>query len=270
MPGSAFGLRAFLPSCRLGGGRQLGPRNDPRGQQADHHRGARSGPRPGARANLTLFDGGQRFFELSQAKANRSSAQVAQQSTEWQVALSAKQALFTVLAATENQSAAAAQLEQANRQRGDALARTKAKEATRSDSLRAENQLRAAQLAVLQASTGRASAEAALARTIGSPTLVTAASISQAPVTLSANEEALASMLDGSPGVRAARADLTSAQEGKKVSWAAYLPSLTANWSRTGGGTSSVPDWSADALDYAGSVRLSLFDLQASSIVTNG
>lgn len=257
---SAYG--AFLPSLSIsaGAGRQLGAAGTTR---VDNGQIITVAPDPwssslGLGANLTLFDGGQRFFELSQAKANRTSAQVAQQSTEWQVALSAKQAFFTVLAATENQAAAAAQLEQAKRQRVDAVARTKAKEATRSDSLRAENQLRAAQLAVLQANTGRASAEAALARTIGSPTPVTAASISEAPVTLSANEEALASMLDDSPGVRAARADLTSAQEGKKVSWAAYLPSLTANWSRSGGGTSSVPDWSADALDYAGSVRLSL------------
>ena len=257
---SAYG--AFLPSLSISAGasRQLGAAGTTR---VDNGQIITQAPEPwssslGLGASLTLFDGGQRFFELSQAKANKSSAQVAQQSATWQVALTAKQAFFNVLAASEIQSAAAAQLQQATRQRVDAIARSRAKEATRSDSLRAENQVRAAQLAVLQAHTGRASAEAALARTIGSPTPVTATSVSEAPVALTANEDALAAMLDQSPVVRSARADLSAAQEGKKVSWAAYLPSVTASWSRSGGGTSSVPDWTASSLDYAGSMRLSL------------
>jgi outer membrane protein len=257
---SAYG--AFLPSLAITAGtsRQLGATGTTR---IDNGQIITQAPEPwssslGLGANLTLFDGGQRFFELSQAKATKTSAQTAQVTATWQVALAAKEAFFNVLAASETQSAAAAQLDQATRQRVDAIARSKAKEATRSDSLRAENQVRAAQLAVLQANTGRASAEAALARTIGSSTPVTAASFPEAPVTLSTSDDGLAAMLDQSPTVRAARADLSAAQEGKKVSWAAYLPSLTASWSRTGGGTSSVPDWTANSLDYAGSVRLSL------------
>jgi len=46
--------------------------------------------------------------------------------------------------------------------------------------------------------------------------------------------------------------------EGQSRTAAAYLPSVTASWSRTGSGTGNTPEWSADALDYAGSVRLAL------------
>lgn len=258
---SAYG--AFLPSVSVSAGasRQLSAAGTTR---VDNGQVITVAPEPwssslGLGASVSLFDGGQRFFELSQARAGAKSATVGEESAKWQVALSAKQAFFDVLAASETQTAAQAQLDQADQQRVAAIARTRAKEATRSDSLRAENELRAAQLAVLQANTTRASAEAALARTVGSPQPVTAAeSPSTTPASLALSDDALAGLLDRAPSVRAAQANLSSAQAGKKVAWTGYLPSVTASYSRSGSATGNSPDWSADALDYAGSLRLSL------------
>src|SRR5262249_44519758 len=118
--------------------------------------------------NLVLFDGGRRFFDLYQARAGRISADADEGVARWQAVLTAKQAFFDVLAARETEVAAAAQLQQAERQRWVAVERTRAKAATRSDSLRAEIDVRSAQLAVLEAATASASADAALARAIGS------------------------------------------------------------------------------------------------------
>jgi outer membrane protein len=72
----------------------------------------------GTSASLTLFDGGRRFFDMGQARANRVSAEVDAATARWQAALGTKQAFFNVLAARETQLAAAAQLEQAGQQRG--------------------------------------------------------------------------------------------------------------------------------------------------------
>jgi outer membrane protein len=258
---SAMG--AFLPSLSVSAGasRQLGATGTTR---VENGQVITVAPEPwssslGLGANVNLFDGGQRFFELSQARATSKSAQVGEESARWQVALSAKQAFFDVLAASEIQTAATAQLQQANQQRVAAIARTRAKTATRSDSLRAENLLRSAQLAVLQANTTRASAEAALARTIGSSEPVTAAETTPIEsASLAASDEALVGLLGNAPSVRAANTDLIAAQAGKKVSWTGYLPSVSASWSRAGSGTGATPEWSADALNYAGSLRLAL------------
>ena len=258
---SAYG--AFLPSLSVSAGasRQLGAAGSTR---VDNGQVITVAPDPwssslGLGASVSLFDGGQRFFQLSQAHAGSRSAQVGEESAKWQVTLAAKQSFFDVLAASETQTAATAQLEQADQQRVAAIARTRAKTATRSDSLRAENDLRAAQLAVLQANTARASAEAALARTVGSPEPVTAVETpSIETASLSWTDEALAGLLDHAPSVRAAQADLSSAQAGKRVAWTAYLPSVSASYSRSGSATGGSPDWSPDALEYAGSLRLSL------------
>ena len=213
----------------------------------------------GASASLTLFDGGQRFFDMGQARANRVAAEVDAATARWQAALNTKQAFFNVLAARETQLAAAAQLEQAERQRIDAFARTHAKAATRSDSLRAEISVRNAQLAVTQAAMDLASADAALGRAVGSLEPVTAATGDSLGTTgLALEDSTLAQLVEDAPSVRAARAMRDAAREARKGAWSTYLPSVTASWSRAGNGTGDGPAWDPATLDYSGSLRFGL------------
>ena len=208
--------------------------------------------------NLLLFDGGRRFFDLHQARATRASADVDEGLARWQAVLAAKQAFFDVLAARETQVAAAAQLEQADRQRWVAVERTRAKAATRSDSLRAEIDVRSAQLEVLVAATDRASADAALARAIGSLDPVTAAAADTTDPGLALDESALIPLVENAPLVQSARSHLDADREAEKGSWTAYLPSLSASWTHSGNGTVGPGEWGANSLDYTGALRLSL------------
>ena len=208
--------------------------------------------------NLLLFDGGRRFFDLHQARATWASADVDEGLARWQAVLAAKQAFFDVLAARETQVAAAAQLEQADRQRWVAVERTRAKAATRSDSLRAEIDVRSAQLEVLVAATDRASADAALARAIGSLDPVTAAAADTTDPGLALDESALIPLVENAPLVQSARGHLDADREAEKGSWTAYLPSLSASWTHSGNGTVGPGEWGANSLDYTGALRLSL------------
>jgi outer membrane protein len=211
----------------------------------------------GASASLVLFEGGRRFFELNQARANRVSAEVDADAARWEASLAAKQAFFDVLAARETQVAAAAQLEQADRQRVVALARTRAKAATRSDSLRAEIQVRSARLAVLEAATARASSDAALARAVGSLEPVTAAAGDTTDPALALDDAALAALAERAPVVEGASASLDAARQSRRAAWTSYLPTVSASWSRSGTGSGSGPEWDASTLDYSGAWRLS-------------
>jgi len=212
----------------------------------------------GANASLTLFDGGNRFFQMGQARANQAAAEVDAAASRWQAALGTKQAFYNVLAARETQLAAAAQLEQARQQRVDAIMRTRSKNATRSDSLRAEISVSNAQLAVTQAAMDKASADAALGRAVGSLVPVTAAPDSIEIASLALDDSTLAALVEDAPSVRAARSLLDAARDARKGAWSAYLPSLTASWSRSGNGTGDSPAWDPTTLDYAGSLRFGL------------
>ena len=129
---SAMG--AFLPSLSFSTGstRQLGRTGSTRIENGQVVTVAEDpwSSSLGLSAAVDLFDGGRRFFDLRQARASRVSAEVDEDAARWQAALAAKQAFFDVLAARETQVAAAAQLEQADRQRWAAIARTRAKAAT--------------------------------------------------------------------------------------------------------------------------------------------
>jgi outer membrane protein len=139
-----------------------------------------------------------------------------------------------------------------------AIARTRAKAATRSDSLRAEIQVRNGQLAVLQAGTTRASADAALARAVGSLDPVTAAPGDSTEPEITLDETALAALVEDAPSVRGAHAALDAARQALKSAWTTYLPSVSASWSRSGNGSGGAPSWNPDELGYSGAWRLSL------------
>ena len=211
----------------------------------------------GLSASMTLFAGGGRLFDLKQARAREKSADVNETTAEFTAALNAKQAYYNVLAARESQVAAAAQLSQAEQQRKTAIARTNARVATRSDSLRAEIQYRTAQLAVTEARVSLDTSNASLTRAVASAEPVTAAEETSGPPGLALDDEALRALALNGPAVRQAQADLTAARAGTKSAWTDYLPSVNASYSRTGSGSGDDPEFVGSDFGYSGQLRFS-------------
>lgn len=213
----------------------------------------------GLGASVDVFDGGRRFFDLRQARARSAAAGANLVAQRWTTVLDVKRSYFDVLAARETEAAANAQVEQAEQQLRSSAARVKARTVTRSDSLRAEIQLRNARLAVLDAQTARAVAEASLTRAVGSATPVTAApGDSLAPAPLALDESALGALAAASPLVQEAAASRDAARAAARASWTDYLPSLSASYSRSGSASGEDPTFAGDELDYNGSLRFSL------------
>ena len=213
----------------------------------------------GLSANVAIFEGGRRFFELRQAKARSSAAAANAVADSFDVAFTVKQQYYAVLAQREAAAAARAQLEQATEQRTFSIAKVKAQNATRSDSLRAEIQVRNAENAIADAVNGIATAEASLTRTVGTSYLVTASpedTLSPPPVNLSDDE--LRQLADQSPNVIEAQKSFDAAKAAKKASFTDYLPTINAGYSRGGSGTSGDFDPFGTSLNYNGSIRFSV------------
>jgi outer membrane protein len=210
-------------------------------------------------ASVLLFDGGGRFFDLRQAKARASAAEANEVATQFDLALTVKEQFFDVLAERETEAAARAQLLQAGQQRTSAVARVRARTATRSDSLRAEIVVRNAELAVTDAVDALANSETSLTRLVGSSTLVTASpadTVDEAPLALGV--DSLRVLANKSPAVIEAERALEAASAARKSAWTDYLPSVSLGYSR--GGSASGAEFAPGAADYrySGSMRLSL------------
>jgi outer membrane protein len=213
----------------------------------------------GLGANLELFDGGRRFFEVREAKAREDVADANEITQSYAVALSAKQAYYDVLAARESQGAAQAQLDEAEQQHRSVVARVRARVATRSDSLRAEIQLRNAKLAISDVARSLELANASLMRAVGSPEPVTAQDQAALdPPSLALDDEQIRSLALAGPFVQQAQAQVEAAQSVRRISWTSYLPSLNASYSRSGSGSGSGIALGGDEFSYSGQFRLSL------------
>lgn len=257
-------LGAFLPSLSLSASSS---RSFPEGRVTrivDGEARTFTAPRwsygAGLSSSLELFAGGQRLFDLREARSNLDAAEAAAWAQGYSLELDVKAAFFDVLAARESDAAARAQLAQAELQRRTAVARLRAARATKSDSLRAEIQVRNATLAVLQARQDIAASEASLARVIGSVTPVTA---SDAPLpaqdAAALDDGAVARLAAEGPAVVEARARRAAARAAARSTWTDYLPSLAASYSRSGSGVGTDPVFGEeDLFTYNGSLRLSL------------
>lgn len=213
----------------------------------------------GMGANLSLFAGGQRFFDLRQAKVRAGAARANAVSQRFGVILAAKQDYFNVLAARESMAAAQTQVQQAEQQLRASVARLRARSATRSDSLRSEIQLRNAQLALLEACTSLEVANASLTRTVGSPEPVTAVVADTLGLSrIDIPEETLLQMAESTPAIQQAEATLTAARAAARTAWSDYLPSASLGYSRSGSGISSGATLFGNDYSYSGSIRLSL------------
>src|SRR5205085_6150026 len=192
----------------------------------------------GLNLNMTLFDGGARLYALRTTKANIAAAEANRVAVKYNVTLQVKQQYYAVLAAIESADAARLQMAQAQEQFKSSVIRVRAGVATRSDSLRGVIQVGNAELALITAQSNKEAADAALTRIVGSPVPVTAdpASVQENMAALPDSAELAKLALNG-PAVRQAEANLDASKEATKASKATYLPSLSANYSRTGSGT---------------------------------
>ena len=186
-------------------------------------------------SNLEVFDGGRRWFELQAARAGVDAAEASEVAQEFTVALNVKQQFYAVLAAREQQGAAAKQLEQAAEQLKAANARVGAGAATRSDSLRSVIAVGNARLAVLAAENALAGANASLSRLVGSPTLVTAAPDDQrdAALRVTRSDAELLALAEQGPAVRQAIAAAGAAKQNSRAAKTPYLPTLSLGLSQS-------------------------------------
>jgi len=213
----------------------------------------------GLSTNLQLFAGGQRLFELSRAKSQAKLASTNLDDQRLLARVAAEQQYFNVLASRESEAAAAAQLEEAERQLMTSKLQLRARAVTRSDSLRSEIQVHNARLSVTQARTALAQAAASLSRVVGSEQPVTAADdAGGATSELAVDDAALRGLVLAGPAVRQAQATLDAARQTLRIAWTNYLPSVNAGYSRSGNAAGDAFTVSPDGMSYSGALRLSL------------
>ncbi len=187
----------------------------------------------GLSSNLELFDGGRRLHEMRRTSAVLEAADVSAISTRFDIALQVKQQYFAVLAARESESAAMAQLEQAEAQLQASVARVGAGAATKSDSLRSIIQVGNARLAILTAENDLRVANAALTRLVGSDAPVTAQPSDTAALP---DETALPELADlermamRGPAVAAADANLQAARASRRGTRTQYMPTISMSF----------------------------------------
>jgi outer membrane protein len=260
---SAYG--AFLPNFNvtMGQSESRGRRQGPTGTLVDY-----VAPRSystGFNSSITLFEGGRRFAELSQSRAEVAAAEANEVAQRFDISLQVKREYYTILAARESEAAARSQLEQAEAQLRAATARVRAGVATMSDSLRSVIQVGNARLALLTAQNGVREASAALSRLVGTPFLVTAnpADTLDLPIGPGAREAsvdsaALRQLAEQGPAVRQAEANFRAARAGVRAARAAYLPSIDLSYRRAGSGFDPYYGIGGGSLAYANTWSLGL------------
>jgi outer membrane protein len=230
---------AFLPSMSLTAGQssQTGSRIGQSGNIVPF-----TPPHPwsystGLRTSLRLFDGGQRWYQVSQSKADVNSAEANEIAQRFNVALQVKTQYYAILAARESEAAAVAQLEQAQAELAAASARVRAGAATLSDSLRSVILVGNARLALLTAQNNLKIASAALTRLVAAPYLVTALPSDTLGQPMAPIDSAELSQLSQSgPAVVQARAQIVAARAAVRSAKAPYLPTIDLSYSRNGNG----------------------------------
>ena len=214
----------------------------------------------GLGANLTLFDGGRRFFDVRTANAGIGSAEANATAQGFRVSLDVGQQYYAALAARESESAARAQLEQAEQQLRASIARLAAGAATKSDSLRSVIAVGNARLALLQAENDLRVANAALSRLVGSESLVTPTAADTGDVTPVAalDSSALVAMAERGPAVEQAQAELKAARASARAARTPYLPTITASYNRGRSASDSEFRLGGDPLVRSNTLRFGL------------
>jgi outer membrane protein len=186
----------------------------------------------GLSTNLTLFDGGRKWYSYKNAEANLASADATEVTARYTVSLSVKQQYYNILAARESESAARRALDQSEQNLKVAAAKMAAGAATRADSLSAAVSVGNARLQILNAVNAVRNANAALTRLVGSPFPVTAVQADTSEsLRIDLDEAALLSMALEGPTVKQSAAALNAARATHRSQTTPYLPSLTLSGS---------------------------------------
>jgi outer membrane protein len=231
------GYASFLPSlsATLGQSSSGGQVQNPNGQIVPYSQPTTY--RTGLSSSLQLFDGGRRFFEVDQDKANITASEAGVVTQSFNVALQVKTQYNAVLAARESEAAAQAALKEADEQLQAAVARVAAGAATMSDSLRAVVQVGNAQIQLLTAQNNEQAASASLTRLVGAGHPVTADPADTLDKPLTTPDSALlVSFAAQGPAVKQAQAQLVAANAGVKSAKTAYLPTINLSYSYSGNG----------------------------------
>ncbi len=188
-------------------------------------------------ASLTLFDGGQRVYDVRAARADLAAAQAAAVGQQFATSLSVSQAFFNAQAAREALAAAQSQLALADSAARIAYLKTRVREATLSDSLRAAITVADARLAIETALTNLATANAQLSRLVSSTVTVTADPADTGSSSVALPDTAtLIALATGGPSVQQAAAQETVAAAQQRSARAAFFPQVDANYSFSGNG----------------------------------
>jgi outer membrane protein len=231
---SAYG--SFLPSLSMSmgqtkqGGQRFDPLRGPVTQSASPWQYSL-----GFSSNLELFDGGRRFADLRAARADEDAAESNDVAQRFNIALQVKREYANVLAARESESAARAQLEQAEAQLRSSVARVQAGAATMSDSLRSLIQVGNARLALITAQNNLRVASASLTRFVGTPFMVTANPADTLDrIDFGIDSLALSQLAIRGPAVVQAERNLAAATAGEWAAKTSYLPTINLSFSYNG------------------------------------
>jgi outer membrane protein len=213
----------------------------------------------GLNMNVDIFDGGNRLFRLRAAKANVDAAEANETLQQYNVALNVKQQYYAVLAARESESAAKAQLDQAQEQLKTASAKVAAGAATKSDSLRAVIQVGNAQLALIQARNNLNIANASLTRLVATPFVVTATpGDTTESIVLAADSADVARLAMRGPAVVQSEEAYAAARANVRGALTPYLPTVSARFNRSGAGQDSRFGWGTAQYPYSQTLSFSL------------
>jgi outer membrane protein len=227
---------AFLPSLSMSmgqtkqGGQRFDPLRGPVTQSASPWQYSL-----GFNSSFELFDGGRRFAQLRAARADEDAAEANEVSQRFNIALDVKREYANVLAARESESAARAQLEQAEAQLRASVARVQAGAATMSDSLRSVIQVGNARLALLTAQNNLRVASASLTRLVGTPYMVTANPADTLEnLSITIDSVTLNQLAQNGPAVVQAERNAVAARADVRAARTAYIPTVSLSFSYNG------------------------------------
>ena len=250
---------AFLPTLAV---QATNTQNSPAGVVVDSTGHVFSGKwqnSQGFSTGLELFDGLSRLYQIRASKAEVTAARANEVTQTFQVALLVSQQYYAVLAAKESESAARAQLDQAEQQLAVSRAKVQAQTSTKSDSLRAIIQVGDAQLALLQARNNLQIANATLTRLVGEPYKVTAdAADTISGPTVEIDSVKLVQLAEVSPTVQQAQAQEVAANAQYRAAHAPYFPNLSVAYNRSRYHSDSSFNFANGGYKYSGTLRFTV------------
>lgn len=254
---------AFLPSlsANSGGSLRSTDRFDPTTDRIVT--GSSDSYSAGLSASYTVFAGGRRFADLSQARASTQAAEARLESQRFSVVLETQTVFFQALRSEDLEAVRESQLAQAEQNLDMVRRRTEVGRATVSDSLRARLDFVNAQQALLQAQTATRAARFALGRQIGMGRPVVPQrpdDLEPMPLTLT-DEEILTIAEEAAPSVQAAQQAAAASDAGVRAARTAYLPSISL---------SSGYDWANQQASFSDGTTSWSLALRASIPIFNG